>query len=81
MVDSKDIKNGFSDALGDIESVREELKTLAADMRPKVLSGEDRKEFLEGLTQEEFDVLHNKAFALGPRGMTWLERFLKEASE
>lgn len=73
-----EIKGGIRDANEDIASVRQDLLGLAKENRALGLKGDDRKEFLTGMTQNEFDTLHDIATALGERGTNALERILKE---
>lgn len=77
-VDGSDIKNGIAQADDDIHAVRADLKGLAQDTRLKMLEGDDRKEFLSGMTQDEYDTLKDLAFAMGPKGTNKLEAILQE---
>ena len=63
------------DVNGDVQS---DLRTIADDGRIKVLQGDERKQFFSGMTQGEFNMLHDIAMSMGPRGLNALERMMRE---
>jgi hypothetical protein len=76
-----DIRGGMRMAAEDMSGVKDEMARLGRESRLKVLDGEQRKDFFRGMNQDEFDVLHNVAMALGPNGFNALERLMREAAD
>ncbi len=76
-----DIRQGIGLAKEDIDSVSEEIRSIARDNRIEVLKDDERKEFFDGMTQREFDFLHKIAVQMGPKGLNKLEQLMGEAVE
>ncbi len=76
-----DISAAMEDARSEQSLIAESLKKLAKEARPQGLKDDERTEFLTGMTQPEFDLIHRVAFAMGPPGMNALERIMKEAKD
>jgi hypothetical protein len=74
----EDIRGGFDLAKDDISAVADELHDTAKETRFQGLVGKDRDEFLKGLTQSEYDTLHDIAQAQGPRGLSKLQSMMME---
>ena len=74
-----DIRQGIGLAKEDIDAVSDQIKKIARDNRIEVLKDDERKEFFEGMTQKEFDVLHKVAMQMGPKGLNRLEQLMGEA--
>ena len=79
MLTGGDIRDSFkmaSDAMGEVQG---EVKKLAVESRPQVLTGSEREDFFKGMNQKEFDTMHAIAVAMGPKGLNALERLMQEA--
>lgn len=76
-----DIRESMKMASGAMAEVQDEVKRLAAESRPQVLTGDERKQFFSGMTQHEFDAMHSMAVAMGPKGVNALERLMREAEQ
>jgi len=74
----KDILEGLRQSAGVSGDVQGDLKQIAEDGRIKFLEGDDRREFFSGMTQPEFDMLHDIAMSLGDQGLNALERMMRE---
>lgn len=77
----QDMRDAIGMADDDMLAVQGDLKRLARESRLQVLKGDERKQFFEGLDQDEFDILHSLAMSMGPRGLTALERLMQEATD
>lgn len=78
---AEDIRRGIALAKEDIDSVSDEIRSIARDNRIQVLKDDERKEFFEGMSQKEFDFLHKLAMQMGPKGLNKLEQLMGEAVE
>lgn len=76
-----DVLAGMRMAADDIKGVQDDLVRVARESRFKVLDGKDREDFLKGMTQDELTILHDLAFASGPKGLAALERLMQEAAD
>lgn len=73
-----DIRGGIEDADDVMHDVQGDLRGMAREIRWEGLTGDDRKEFFNGMSQEEWDTLYQIGTALGPKGENKLEMLLKE---
>ncbi len=76
-----DIRGGFIDAAEEMRATQSEIKQIAKEADFKILDGQDRKDFLVNMTQEEFDVIQSLATQLGEPGQRKLARLLDERTE
>ena len=74
-----EVTGGLRDAQEVMSGVQTDLKRIAQEGRPKILTGDSRREFFDGMSQEEFDDLNAIAFGLGPKGLNALERLIIES--
>lgn len=78
-LDSEDIRAGIGMASEDFAAVKSELQEVARELRPQLLRGEERKEFLLTMSQDELMTLKTLAEQMGPRGIIAFESILREA--
>ena len=74
----RDIREGIEQADDVMHDVQKDIRTLAKDVRWQGLTGADRDEFFNGMTQEEWDTMHTVGTALGAKGENKLESLLRE---
>lgn len=74
----EDIRGGIQDADNVVKDVQGDIRSLARETRWEGLVGKDRDQFLNGMTQDEFDTLKEIATAMGPKGLSKLEGVLYE---
>lgn len=77
----EDLRESMRMAAGDMKFVQDDMKRIAKESRVQVLQGDERKEFFRSMTQDEFELLHQLAFSMGPNGRTAMERLMNEAQE
>ena len=73
-----DVKDGIRQAAEDFGAISEDLVTISGDTDVTMLQGDDRKNFLQGLTQQEFDILERVARHSGEKGLMRLGRIMQE---
>ena len=74
-----DLREATRMAADDMGAVQKDMKRIAKESRIQVLQGDERNKFFKNMTQDEFDLLHQLAFSMGPNGMNALERLMQEA--
>lgn len=73
-----DIRGGILQADDVVKGVQGDIRSLARDTRWQGLSGADRDEFFKGMTQDEWDMLQNIGYQMGPKGVNKLQSVLQE---
>lgn len=68
-------------AAGDVNAVQRDLTEMGKETRNEFLRGDERADFLRGMNQDEFDILHRIARAYGPEGVSKLENLMEEAQQ
>lgn len=74
----EDIRTGIEDADDVMHEVQRDIRGLAKETRWQGLTGKDREEFFNGMTQEEWDTMHMIGTAMGVKGENKLESLLRE---
>lgn len=80
----EDIGSGFGLVKEDTDAVREELLGMGEHLRFQGLSGNDRKEFLSSMTEDEFKrlkVLADSLDVMGYTGNHALEQIVMEVAK
>lgn len=80
-LNGEDVKAGMRMAAEDINAVGEELTRVAKESRFNILKDDKRKDFFRNMNQSEMDMLQRVSMAMGPEGLTALERMMNEAVE